>query len=255
MKILLYNVWNGITEQKKFRKLIKFVLKEEPDIVVLTELNHWQEKNFERVYEFKKITKYEHHSFIITKTGFNIGIFSKEEIKNEEKILKGFHHGLLKVKIKDLTILATHLNPYNPTNRLHEVKEILKHTNLKEKTILTGDLNSLSPHDNYDENDLLKLMGERKIIKFGKHKIEYTSIQLIENAGLHDAYLMKRKTFKHTAPTAANTDIAHLAKLRLDYFFINDLLKDNLEKIQIRQNSRTNQISDHFPIILWLKEE
>lgn len=254
MKILLYNIFDGCPQKSRFNKLVSFIRKESADVIVLLEANDWDSDYFVKLNEFKRRTRYLFHSFLKTATGFNIAVFSKEQISFEERFLSPFHHGLLKTKIRGLTLLSTHLTPHDSSFRLTEVESLLSNVNPDEKTIILGDLNSLSPHDGYDEVSLLNFMKQKRIIKFGSTKIEYTSIDLLEKNDFFDAYLLKHKTFRHSVPTPANDDDGHFARLRLDYFFVNSPLKPFIDKIQIIQNSKTNMISDHYPIILYLDD-
>lgn len=254
-KILLYNILDGCQDETRFNLLVKFVNKESPDILALLELNHWNDDNFKILNNFKSLTGYEYHAFLETKTGYNIAVFSKVSFELVRHYIEKFHHGLLKVRVDDVELLITHLNPFDSTLRLVEVEEILSLTSPDQKTIILGDLNSLSPHDGYDENEVIQYMERKRIIKFGSGKIEYTSIDLLENHDFFDAYLLKNKTFKHSVPTPSNSDDAHFMKLRLDYFFVNSALKPLIDKIQIIQNNDTDQISDHYPIVLFLSED
>lgn len=252
MKILLYNIADGCLDINNFELLVSYVRSESADIVVLLELNGWADDNNKILNTFVEKTAYPYFSFLKTNKDFNFAVFSKHKIESESSFLENFHHGLLKVSISSLNFLITHLNPYESSKRLIEIKKIIEQVDSSYPTIICGDLNSLSPHDSYDEENLLSMAKKKKIIKFGSTKIEYDSITILENSGFTDAYLLKNKTFKHTVPTLANKDSFHFSNLRLDYFFVNDLLKDAVKKIQIRQNSKTNVISDHYPVVLEL---
>lgn len=254
MRIVLYNIADGCPDRLRFNKLVSFIRKESADVVVLLETNDWDSAYFSKLNEFKRRTKYVFHSFLRTSTGFNISLFSKKQIDYEERFLAPFHHGLLKIKVHGLTMLATHLTPFNFEDRNKEVEFILNKVDPDEKTIILGDLNALSPHDNYDEGSLLKYLQNKRIIKFGSKKIEYTSINMLEENDFFDAFLLKHNMFRHSVPTPANSDSMHFAKLRLDYFFVNSSLKPFIDKIQIIQNSKTNVISDHYPVVLHLDD-
>lgn len=244
----------GCADKSRLTHLIKFILKESPDILILLELNGWDRQNFMKLNNFKNETNFPFHSFLNIKTGFNIAILSKKSIDYEEKVLKLFHHGLLKVRISGLTILATHLTPYQQSFRLKEVQEIIGHINSLEKTIIVGDLNSLSPHDNYNEVKLWSFLQKTKSTKFGSKKVSYGPINLLENHNLYDAYLLKNKMFNHSVPTKCNHDKMHFTPLRLDYFFVNSTLKPFIKDVKIIQNSQTDNISDHYPVILCLEK-
>ena len=63
------------------------------------------------------------------------------------------------------------------------------------------------------------------------------------------AALNKQKT---TVPTPANKDIFHAADMRLDYVFASKGLMVAIQDIEVVKNKLTDQISDHYPLVLTL---
>lgn len=252
MKILLYNIGKGCKTQ--FNNLIKFVNSEKPDITILLELNKWEIQDFKILKQFKKQTELLHHSFIIAPSRFNMALFSKKSHNVVTKITKKLHHGLLHVNTQNINFFITHLTPYNPDSRLEETKllinKIKEITTLK-NSILVGDLNTLSEHDTYNKNILRELKSSKK---FGLETLRFDCIKLLEDNNLKDTHILCKNKADYTVPTPANKDPMHFAKLRLDYFFVSQDLVKRVNSLKVIKTKDTEQISDHYPLILKLKD-
>jgi exonuclease III len=114
---------------------------------------------------------------------------------------------------------------------------------------LIGDLNSLSPLDSYDENELLEKMKKAGIQKFGIDYIRKDVQKRILDAKLIDALRQLSDKFEFSAPTEYNKDETHFMKLRVDYIFITEPLLPLLDSAKILRTEETEQLSDHFPIV------
>jgi endonuclease/exonuclease/phosphatase family metal-dependent hydrolase len=72
-------------------------------------------------------------------------------------------------------------------------------------------------------------------------------------SGFKDVAEITNTPFKPTVPTLMNKDKAHAAELRLDYFFINPLLLSRVLRYDVVKTVDTDQMSDHYPIIIELE--
>ena len=133
----------------------------------------------------------------------------------------------------------TQLSPYTEDKRLKEIESI-KELIDEGKTILMGDLNSLSRQDNYDEI-ILEEMKKNQFDKFGKNKLRYEVIEELGKIGFEDTI----KEFIASVPTPINIDKFHFADLRLDYIFAKNV---EVKKAEVIRNKETDILSDHYPI-------
>lgn len=82
-----------------------------------------------------------------------MGISSTDKIEIQCKQQEGFHHGLLHVKTHSVHFLVTHLTPYSGNDRLKEATAIVERVQHQQQAneliMLVGDLNSLSPLDDF----------------------------------------------------------------------------------------------------------
>jgi hypothetical protein len=126
MKIIYLNILEGCEEPDRFRRIIDFIKKEQPDIFCISEANHWVDNKCKKIDEFKERTGFRHSHFCRTSLGFDLAFFSNILIKKAEDFTEGFIHGLMKIVLdlnsQELTILLTHLNPVSEDDRLPEIK-------------------------------------------------------------------------------------------------------------------------------------
>ena len=257
MKIMYLNLYCGVKEEERFVKVVEFIKKYKPDILGLSELNNWDKDNLAKLKRFKEMAGFKEHVFCQARTGFNIGIFSNKKVLDSQILTEGMWHGAILAKFKEsneeFEAVLTHLSPENEDFRLKEIEIIKNKIDISKKIILMGDLNSLSPKDNYAEKELLKEMKNLGIKKFGIDKIRFDAIKEIQKIGFIDSLKLFTDKFEYSVPTEYNKDSAHFTKLRLDYMFVTKLLKEQVKNTKILRDKETNNISDHFPILMELE--
>ena len=243
MKVLYINIYEG--GEDRIDRIIKFVNKIKPDVLGLSELNSWQDDDYKILKEFKKNVGLKEHIFVKASSGYNLAIFTKQKISSQKSISKGFKTGLIIAEINHVQFILTHLHSGNEDLRLREL-DIIDREKKHMPTILMGDLNALSPKDTYPDN-LMKTLQDLKITKFGENNLRREVITRLE-AEYIDAVRLFSKEFEYSVPTPFNKDYKHADKLRLDYLFTTQGIKPKLAKI-IR-NKETDNLSDHYPILL-----
>ena len=159
-----------------------------------------------------------------------------------------------------LSIYARFLEMEQFINLFNEKKYLLNGNSENFKTLTEGCLRNgqytffklLLEIDNYDEEKLIRQMRDIGLTKFGDRKLRKDVHQMILDFGLIDSLREFSKDFEYSVPTDFNQDEAHLAKLRLDYAYITPSLRKHLKSSKIIRNEETNQLSDHFPILIEL---
>jgi exodeoxyribonuclease-3 len=253
MKVMYLNILEGSREKERFEKIIRFVNSENPDILGLSELKDWDKNDYEKLKEFQKKTNYKNSVFCKCHRGFHLALFSNQDFLEQKTIADGFVNGFIRARLminnEPMVVILTHLHYVNEDLRLKELEIIQQNIGNDENIILMGDMNSLSPLDNYDENQLLDFMRKIGIDKFGKEKIRRDAITKIMDMGFVDIVKQFSKSFEYSVPSLYNRDKDHFTKLRLDYIFANKQIADKVTKAKIIRNDITNQLSDHFPVV------
>ena len=144
---LRFMVLNVLTPNSSYDEVIKLIRSENPDLVVVIEINHLWEANLEELREFLPniITK-------VRNDNFGIGVFSKHAFSRAE--LKPLAAGQPPAALVNLTVdgrrisvLGTHPLPpvveeaYQQRNREYELLAA-KVTATKDPVIVLGDLNT-----------------------------------------------------------------------------------------------------------------
>ncbi len=253
MKILYINIYEGCEEPERFENLTRFIKKVNPDFLGLSELNQWQNNNYQKLKEFEEKSGLKNVAFAHATSGYNLGIFSNQKNTYKKIITRSFKTGMIrtdfKYKNQDLCLILTHLHSENEDLRLKELKTVLANAPKDIYCLLMGDLNSLSPQDFYDKEKLLRFMKSINSSKFGTTSIRMDVIKKIESFGFMDCIKKFSKKFEYSVPSPYNKDKEHFQKLRLDYFFTNKQLFQFLKSAQIIRNKETDQLSDHYPIL------
>ena len=119
LRVISYNIWNGFEHDASRRaNFIDWIKGQQPDILAITELVGFTEKNLGQL-----ASEYGHKYYAIVKEeGYPVGITSNEPITVVKKQVEDFWHGMLHVKTYGLDIIVTHLSPHDWKFRLKEAQ-------------------------------------------------------------------------------------------------------------------------------------
>lgn len=254
LKIFCLNMLKGgVGRMSHIQRLIKDL---RPDICGLLEAVG----DKKRIIFFEKFAKKNGYKFYFAKANskYNICVFSKLEL-SVKLIKKNIRHVAVQGKIleknfKETKVIFVHLSPKTEDDRLKEIQEILSTKEIKNKTIIMGDLNSLSIQDGYNENILIKNLIKHSIHKFGDINIRFDVINKVIKNGFVDAVFYKKKKPVYTVPTSSNKDYTHAVKIRIDYAFVTKDLVKKIITAYVVKNRHSEKASDHYPLFLELKK-
>jgi len=257
LRIICLNTAGIDSGEKRYQRLIDFVKAEDPDILGLLELNEWNENDFAILNDFLSKTSFRDYVFAQANSGFHLAVFSKYPLVKKESLPEKMGHGLAYAAVEFgnelLNIFLTHLTPGTEDSRMREMSQILSYVNSSDRVVIMGDLNSLSPHDPYRDSELLEIFRKSEIQKFGVDTIRKDLISKLQSAGFKDSSVLTDSPFEPTVPTRFNSDPAHATELRLDYVFLNRAVQKRLFKYDVLKTSETDQISDHYPVLVELR--
>lgn len=236
LKALTLNVWRYYEWEKRKKNLIKFLKKQDADIIFLQEVayderlkdkwsNQVQEINKELNYsgetfgKLMEMTKW-HGKPIDWTMYYGFGILSKYPIKHSEVIVLspvegdkkfGFMHSVIKTPKGDIDLIDVHFENTNTGSKEHLRKTLEWCKNKKIKPIIAGDFN-------------MKIIENLKELAEEDH---------------HISYLIK--PYKSFMPTKFSHD---QVPITLDYITVhkNKFKMNDVECIN-------NNVSDHNPVI------
>ena len=223
MKITTWNLRHG--GGKRIKKIISALKNEPSDVIILTEYRN--NKNSEELKKSLSELGYIHQYWFDSEPRINsVIIVSKQEFENKENfpILKEHQQRVLKVRVNGYNIYGC----YFPGKELKkEVFEFLLseiNTRSKENIIITGDINT----------------GKHFIDEKGASFYHSEYLDKFESKGLIDAW---RKVNEENKEFSWYSNAGN--GFRLDHFFIDVDLADNIINCEYRHIYREDKISDH----------
>ena len=255
MKFLTYNILDG--GQGRLPLIKQIVRDQSPDYLTLNEANGFSDHGNKILKQFAFDTGFEYFDIALSgQYDYHVAVFSKYKFENTIKLqplMRACLINTIETKIGLLSIASLHLTPMTEDLRHPEIDLVVGSQKGTENTILTGDMNSLSHRDGYPE-DMVEDFNETQLKKFTTDgELRFSAIKKIENSGYIDVAAELRKGDQNTVPTPMNKDKAH-SKMRLDYFFVSKSLKPMLVEYSVVKNELTDKASDHYPIIMELKD-
>lgn len=226
-----------------------------PDVVAFQEMQHMSQEQFALFAESCGFP----YAVLLKETGFPVALASRFPITNIEKVTKGMHHGFIYATIEGYRFVVLHLSPVTYEKRVEEVYTLLDFVKVRamgKPLLVMGDFNNLSPQDSmdYDNPHKLKLMVQSELNHPGQKslrdgKIEYTAIRALINAGFTDTWKLFHSQYEKSAPTKVRT---HTNYSRIDYIWVNEVLRKQCVNAYLVKDAVTDYLSDHYPMVLVL---
>ncbi|MDR6785626.1 exodeoxyribonuclease-3 [Pedobacter africanus] len=238
-KVLDYNVLTGFQKNPAQAAIfVEWVKGIDPDMVAMQELSTFTQDSLERLAR-----RYGHaYAVLLTKErAAPMGITSKYPIVNVQKVTDNMHHGYICARVKHYHVVVTHLSPFSYEKCKEEISNILAWSSTlpkKEKLMIMGDLNAFAATDS--------LLYQEK-----GYKRRYGVIRQLLEAGFTDAFAFKKQVKEFSYPTKKYENGVKQYG-RLDYIFLNGALKKDCLDIRIVRDQVTDQLSDHYPLLMEL---
>ena len=262
LRVISYNIWNGFEHDASRRaNFIDWIKGQQPDILAITELVGFTEKNLGHL-----ASEYGHKYYAIVKEeGYPVGITSNEPITVVKKQVEDFWHGMLHVKTHGLDIIVTHLSPHDWKFRLKEAQMLTKYIqdNQLDNCMVMGDFNAYSPfdadwvetHAQLIEN-MQKWDAEQETYRNMRDgRLDYSVLSQFLSIGLTDICRLYVPADKRTTFPAAflygwqhgDTRLHGIGE-RLDYILVSPSLVSRCLDARIHNGIETEGISDHYPV-------
>ncbi len=262
LKIISYNVYNGMKFDTSIgkQKYIEWAKKQDADIIAWQEMNLFTQETLEGFAH-----SFGHKYAVLLKepkvpgdmNSFPTALTSKYPIVNVKKVVDNLWHGALFADVGNYHFVVTHMNPFRTSQRINEINLILDSIKYSSdpngKWIIAGDLNSFSPLDHYNEDEMINDLKEKEAKRPELHnlvngKLDYTVQNNILSRNFID--VLKHKypdTFIATAPTKVVYDQAK-TPLRYDYIYVTPVMKKDIIDVKVLKDEFTDNYSDHYPV-------
>lgn len=259
MKIMTYNIYRG--GEERLPLIQQIIESEQPDVLAIQEACHWMESGrFDAIGDLLNIPSSQRiysrsHPRSASGRIYDLALYSRFPVVTS----KVFHdpetvwHSLLHVTLDHpflKNVIVVHLSPKDEDWRMKEVNRLteLLHTAKTQGCLLLGDLNALSPYDQYPSS-LAAELQERGIVKFGNPS-RFDMIQKLLDAGWVDGLNLEQKAIPLQMTVREGSEDKDHLNLRLDYIFVNRPLVSRIQKLSILDTEMSRKASDHFPVIM-----
>lgn len=261
MKVLSWNtlfagIDTGSTKRREFQ--IEVINDLKPDIFLMQEAKGFELNGQKALFETEDELNMRGFLGRAIHTGQNTLIFINPSYKVHAFDYDNihFHHvaTFLNVLVPEFSLpvqfASVHLSPVGLEVRRCEAAYLMQLADPAKLSLITGDFNSLSPHDNEPENwkTLSPHYRSRYFEGFSKNA-DRTVLEKFEAAGFIDCGHQANKTNQHTVPTKSYLS-AEFVPFRCDYAMASEKLAKKLKKFEVIRTDRTDFASDHYPICM-----
>ncbi|MEV4133417.1 endonuclease/exonuclease/phosphatase family protein [Dactylosporangium sp. NPDC049742] len=157
-----------------------------------------------------------------------------------------FHHGAAWVELDTaagpLTVVSAHLFPYWGRIRLYEARLLAAFAGRRERVVLMGDFNSLSPSSGPPGD-----VRPRHRTWFGRGGVDTRAMALLARRGLVDVFQAVGEGPGWTVPTALGGE--EFTRARLDYILASPAAAGDFTTCRVVTGGGTATASDHFPVL------
>lgn len=256
IKVLSYNIYEGFrgdeTLVKNFKKWADTL---NADVIAFQEMKYFTKESLK---SFAAEMGYP-YTVMFYETGLPVALISRYPITDIKSVPSNLH--LIEATILGYHFFVIHLNPYTYPKRQEEIALIMERVNRiseKDKILMMGDFNNMSPQDaaDYDNTSKMNLVVQSELNNPGvkilnNGKIDYSVIQTILDKGFYDTWKMFSATYEKSAPTKLRT---HNNYTRIDYIFVNKTLSNDYAKAYMVKDDFTDYASDHYPMVFIYKK-
>jgi len=262
LRVLTHNVYMGFSKgnAQHHGRWREWVARQKPDVVALQELNGYTATKLA-----EDAASWGHaHSVLFKEDGFPIALTSRWPIEDVARLRDGFHHGLLRGRVRGVYIYVIHFHPSNWEHRIREAAWLAQNVATlpadDRRVILAGDFNGFSPADrtHYEKSSTLipffEMLDQRDPRAKNLHagRIDYGGLQAILDQGFVDAWARLNPPdapFIGSFPSPLVRDENHGPDRRLDYIFVSSNLANAVKNCHILRDDETALFSDHFPVM------
>ena len=228
-----------------------------PDVFLMQEAKGFDANGGAWLYTLEQEIGMRGFLAIAPRTGQNIAIFVREPLRpvSFESDSAHFHHALATLRValpeseKQITFISAHLCPNGAEVRRREAAYLAVQAAPDKLTLLTGDFNSVSPHDPEPEGfDVLAAHHRARYLGEGLRTADRSVLSHLEAAGWLDVGHALDGLSAPTVPTTGFTN-TEFAAMRCDYVLASHALAACARSYQVIRNEASDIASDHYPVL------
>jgi endonuclease/exonuclease/phosphatase family metal-dependent hydrolase len=262
LTVMFLNIFNGCPDDDRLGRIAEYVRQHDPDVLGLSELCNWRDHDAARMRQFAQLVALPHWVLCESQWIYDIGLLAKQPLGEVVTTCEGISNGLLLAQVPrqgaaPVAVMVLHLNSGTEDDRRREIEVVARHAWGRERLVLMGDMNALSPSDLsvYEQTEVFRRARAAGHTKYGTEHLRTDAIAQLLGFGLVDTVRMTRgdSPFVPSVPTPFSTDPHHnVAEVRLDYLFVSTDLARSVVEARIDASAATDHLSDHRPVLATL---
>lgn len=245
------------SDDRRAKAQVQLINELKPDVFLMQEAKGFDANGGAWLYALEQQLGLRGFLAVAPRTGQNIAIFIREPLCPLSFDADGayFYHTLATLKVavpgseQPITFISAHLCPNGPEVRRREAAYLGIHAAPHNRTLITGDFNSASPHDSEPEDwPALARHHRARYLAEDLKGIDRSVLAHLEAAGWVDLGHRLDPARVPTVPTAAYRD-AEFATMRCDYLLASQSLAATARSYQVIRNDISDAASDHYPVL------
>lgn len=240
ISLMTYNL--GSNSLDRVHSAIHNIAREEPDILVLNELDWLKLEPDLMDWMSKRLSLPNYCIAESTQSANHVALFSRFPLDDVTIVPDMKNAGIVasaKSDVGVISIAGVHLASNTEDTRLAEILTVISLQERYPYKVILGDLNSISPENS------VKCWSPSEI---RTQDVRHDVVMCIRRAGYIDAAVITRNEEVSTVPLTRDNDIVYY-DLRLDYIFLSDSFAGRNIDYGVIINAVTYASSDHYPII------
>jgi exodeoxyribonuclease-3 len=262
LKIMFLNIFEGCREDDRLGLIAEYVDRREPDVLGVAELCGWRDCGRARMRHFADLTGLRHWVLCESRSTFDVGLLARRPLGPRITLREGVSNGLLLAEVplenaEPIAVMVLHLSPGDEDTRRRELDAVASHAWGRDRLVVMGDMNALSPSDlaEYRRADVFSRVRAAGHTKYGTEHLRTDAMAYVLGFGLVDAVRVMRGDgpFVPSVPTPFSRDPHHnVAEVRLDYILVSADLAQRVIDARIDASRDTDRLSDHRPVLATL---
>jgi len=258
LKVLTYNTLfagRDGADERRANAQIDLIRELQPDVFLMQEAKGFDANGGAWLYAMENAIGMRGFLALAPRTGQNVAIFIRDPLRpiGFEADSVNFHHALASLTVampgveRDITFVCAHLSPNGAEVRRREASYLTVRANSRQLTLITGDFNSASPHDDepigFDE---LPAHHRSRYLSEDLRTADRSVLAMLEAAGWVDIGYVLGGCNVPTVPAAGFRD-TEFAVMRCDYMMASQSLAQYAQSYHVLRTPLTAMASDHYP--------
>jgi exodeoxyribonuclease-3 len=250
LRLMTWNIKNGGGD--RLPEITRVIRREQPDVLCLQELQHFQRYGQSRLRELSDATGMTAHlARSVLAQPVAVLVRPPLRIVRRSSVSWRLHHAAAVVEVETaagpFTVVSAHLNPFSPYRRYREARWLAaRYGSAGRMVLVAGDMNGLDPDgDHLATLDAVHSLYRKRHV--GPDGLPDTrALGAFRQAGFTDLWHAVGESDGRTVPTGFAG--REFGTMRLDYLLASPPLAARAKRAWVVRDPVTEHASDHYPL-------